>query len=148
MDTIPFVLTWEAGRLALSGGEGEMAVLALGPDVLAGRHWQQNLPNPLQLERAIDDVEGAIEQSGVVYARRDRLRIAGLFRDLVPQLLSPGAELSRDEIEAEFSKLVSAAHRGPGSGAEVALPGEHAAALLILRELMHHLGFQSLTPLD
>ncbi|PXW97415.1 hypothetical protein C7444_10416 [Sphaerotilus hippei] len=145
MSTTAAVLTWRAGRLTLSEGDGRTTILPLGPEVLADRHWPQRPPSPLQLERAIDEVETAIEQSGLVHAPRDRLRLAGPWSELMPQRLRHDGDIRRDEIESEFSKLVSAAHRGPGEPVEATHQGVHAAALLMLRELMHHLGFQWLT---
>jgi hypothetical protein len=46
-------------------------------------------------------------------------------------------------VEAEFSRLVAASDAA-GLDAGLAPNGEAAAALLLVREVMHHLGFQAL----
>lgn len=95
------------------------------------------------MERAIDEVENAIEQAGWVHGDRGVLRVSAGLRELLPTPLpAPGAN-SRDDVEVAFSRLVAASGvAGPLAG----LPniGEVAAALLMVRELMHHLGFQTL----
>ena len=140
----PFVLTSHADRAVLSDGGGAATVLACGPALLAARHWPHTRPTPLQMERAIDDVEAAIEQTALVQAPRGCLILDETLSGLLAPVLDRGTTVSLDEVERAFSALVSAAQRGPGVGTADALQGVRAAALLMLRELMHHLGFQSL----
>jgi hypothetical protein len=139
----PSVLTSHADRLVLSDGGGAATVLACEPALLAARHWPHTLPTPLQLERAIDDVEAAIEQAGLVQAPRGGLLLDETLSGLLAPVLDRGTTVSLDEVERAFSALVSAAQRGPGASTTDTLQGDRAAALLMLRELMHHLGFQS-----
>lgn len=140
----PFALTSHADRLVLSDGGGAATVLVCGPALLAARHWPHTLPTPLQLEQAIDDVEAAIEQTALVQAPRGGLILDETLSGLLAPLLDRGTAVRVDEVERAFSALVSATQRGPGAGTADALQGDRAAALLMLRELMHHLGFQSL----
>jgi hypothetical protein len=121
--------------------DGPSAILRVSPIALAARHWPSGRPSPVALERAIDDVENAIEQAGLHHANRNALEAtAGLIQALPPRFRS-SPELSRDEVEAEFARLV-AASEGAGLDASSAPRDEAAAALLLLREVMHHLGFQ------
>lgn len=138
----PFpALLIEGDHSVLLHVEGQPAILRVSPHALAARHWPGGRPSPVALERAIDDVENAIEQAGLHHADRDALdATASLIRALPPRFRS-SPELSRNEVEAEFSRLV-AASEGAGLDASSAPRGEAAAALLLLREVMHHLGFQ------
>lgn len=122
--------------------EGRSAVLRVGPHALAARHWPSGRPSPVALERAIDDVENAIEQAGLHHAHRGALDATASLIQALPPRFRSSPELSRDEVEAEFSRLV-AASEGAGLDASSAPRGEAAAALLLLREVMHHLGFQT-----
>jgi hypothetical protein len=144
-NALPF-LTFEADRTVLMDGEQRVFNLSVSPSSLARRHWLKGLPSSLQLEHAIDDVEAAIEQCLLAHADRGVLMTAQSVQRLLPELLRPQSEIGRDEVEFEFTRLVAAAHVAGRSDATRALHGESAAALLLLRELMHHLGFQSLRP--
>lgn len=130
-----------AGACTLTDGGHHPVLLAVSPHAIAQRQWPQGRPGPLQLEQAIDDVENAIEKAGLLHADRGLLRVdAGLSALLQPVLQGP-ATFGRDAVEAAFSRLVAAS--GPAGHAGAA-SGDSAAALLLVRELMHHLGFQAL----
>ena len=67
---------FEVDRTVFFDGTRESASLAVSPRILADRHWPRGLPGALQLERAIDDVESAIEQAGLAHADRGVLLAA------------------------------------------------------------------------
>lgn len=138
------MLTFDTDRTVLADGQRGDVSLSVSPHTLAARHWPQGWPTPFQLERAIDDVESAIEQTKLRHADRGALWATTSVQTLMPGLLTPHAVTSRDAVEVAFSRLAAAAHTpARHAGADV-LDGEGAAALLILREVMHHLGFQVL----
>jgi hypothetical protein len=143
MTLTTMTLQTSAGLSILVDDEQRSVPLKLSPATIAARHWPLGRPSALQLERAIDDVEMAIEQSGLAHAERDELRtnphLCGL---LPPAFYAPGV-FSRNAVEAEFSRLVATAEAVTGLRPATVADGEAAAALLLLRELMHHLGFQS-----
>ena len=143
MSSLPS-LRIEADRSVLLDGERGPVTLRVSPRTLVARHWPVGQPSPLQLERAIDDVENAIEQAGLSHADRGVLRAAASLRHALPQCFSASTQFSREDVEAEFSRLVAASST-PGHEAGLAATGEAAAALLLLRELMHHLGFAALS---
>lgn len=143
MTTPLLALQVEADHTVLLDSEQRSVTLRVSPRTLAARHWPRGRPSPLQLERAIDDVEYAIEQAGLRHADRGLLLATGGLLQLLPQRFRSSGEFSRDDVEAEFSQLVAAAVSAV-SDAELALNGESAAALLLLHEVMHHLGFQAL----
>lgn len=145
-------LRFEGGQTWLQLPAHPPVNLALGPAALAAAHWPQGRPTPLQIEQAIDAVEDAIEAADVHHAERGILcRMAdagagagadgegegeGEGKGLWPDLFGTRQTLTRDDVEAHFTRMAAQTHT---------LQGEHAAALLMLRELMHHLGFQVLS---
>ncbi len=146
--TSPPALQIEVDCSVLLDDLREPVTLRVSPRTLVARHWPRSRPVPLQLERAIDDVENAIEQAGLGYAYRGVLRVTIGLRRLLPQRFTSPAnsptEFSRGDIEAEFSRLVVASGAAADLDAGPAPDGEAAAALLFVREVMHHLGFHTL----
>lgn len=142
MTASPPVLHVEQDRSVLFDGRHGPVTLATSPHDLAARHWPEGRPSALQLERAIDDVENAIEQSRLRHEPRGMLKVGASLLAMLPQRFNSTATFSRDEVEAEFSRLgtVSAAAE---FDVRVTPSGEAAAAVLLLRELMHHLGVES-----
>jgi len=141
MTSDPPLLQIDPDGCTLTDGRQPPVVLQVSPRTIAARHWPRGQPGALQLERAIDDVENAIEQAGLVHGDRGMLRVSAELGALLhPALLSAGL-VPRDGVEAAFSRLVFASGAADPQHAAV---GESAAALLLVRELMHHLGFQSL----
>lgn len=114
--------------------------LGLGPAALAARHWPDGRPRSLAVEHAIDDMEMAIERSPLRHANRDLLTLVCADPAVMSPWIPAGAELHRDEVEQAFSAWVATLDRF--GAADPSASGSAAAALLMLRELMHHLGFQ------
>ena len=103
------------------------------------RAFGPRMPTALALEHAIAIVEDAVMPAtrvlpGTAYVLREVALAAGA------DLAARPARLSRAAVENLFSRLASQAHR-PGH-ADPALPQrpDFAAALLILREALHHWG--------
>lgn len=133
----------EPARTVFTDGAREVFSLQVSPTILADRHWPNGQPGPLQLERAIDDVEVAIEQTRLSYADRGTLLMTDSLRHQLPQLRG-AMHFGKDEVEILFSRLVaSLSTRLPTAGTQE-FSGESAAALLLLREVMHHLGFSAI----
>ena len=128
----------------LFDGERGPVTLRVSPRTLVARHWPKGQPGPLQLERAIDEVEDAIEEAGLSHADRGLLYATESLRHVLPQRFNASAQFSREDVEAEFTRLVTVPST-VGLDAELAWTSETAAALLLLRELMHHLGFAALS---
>ena len=125
----------------LTNGIHPPVVLKVSPRTLCARHWPRGRPGALQLERAIDDVENAIDQAGLVQRDCEVLRVSAALGVLLQSALQTNGTADRDAVEAAFSRLVVASGV---DGQHTAAVGESAAALLLVRELMHHLGFQTL----
>ncbi len=130
----------EASDWTLTDTLQKRVSLGLGPAALAARHWPDGRPRSLAVENAIDDVEMAIERSPLRHADRDLLTLVCADPAVLSPWLPADAELHRDEVERAFSMWAATLDR-PGA-VEPSVSGDGAAALLMLRELMHHLGFQ------
>ena len=154
-------LRLEPDRLALywmpmaapAAGNTEPYRVALGWQTVA-QAFDLRMPTPLSLENAIATVEDAIMPASrwlakppasiappfTLHTRSPLLRevaeVAGVA------LSTPPARLSRQAVENLFNRLSNQIHR-PGV-ADTALPqrAEWAAALLILREGLHHWGVE------
>ena len=138
---------------ALAAGNTEPYSVALGWQTVA-QAFGLRMPTPLSLENAIATVEDAVMPASrwlakppasiappfTLHTRSPLLRevaeVAGVA------LSTPPARLSRQAVENLFNRLSDQIHR-PGVP-DTALPqrAEWAAALLILREALHHWGVE------
>lgn len=126
--------------LVREGDDGAASALSLdlGTDSTARLFFRADLPRPLELERAIDHVEDELMRAVAWTAGRTTLATE---HPLVLGLAPSGAVVQRDAVEALFQRLASGALGDPSALKGVPTGREAAATLLILRELMHHLGF-------
>lgn len=130
-------------RTTLSHGAAPEVVVAVGALGLAEGLFRHDRPTPDQIEQAIDRVEDALAATGLKHAVRGDLLTRDPQLHAMLGLRAEGDRVTRDEVELRFQRLASASlgHRGTGDD----LPaGPAAAALLILRECMHHLGYEGL----
>lgn len=127
----------------LSSDDGGVVDLGPSPAALAETCFLRGQPTAVELERAIDIVEDAL-----MAAKVPRFTGAGLttsepsLRQL-PGLDVVGATLSRDAVEDLFRQLALIALGMPAPQGSQLTDRDTAAALLILRECMHHLDFAS-----
>ncbi len=112
-------------------------VLGIGSGKLAAEHFRHDPPTPLELENASAAVEDEIARVHTRIARGSRLytrdavvRAIALAAGVAPE---PEMTLALEAVEQAFARLPV---RAEGK--------ERAAALLVLRELMHHLGFAAI----
>jgi exopolyphosphatase/pppGpp-phosphohydrolase len=120
--------------------DSRTVTLRVGPQGLADTVLQHDPPTPAELERAIDLVEDALTglhnaPAGTGLVTTDSLLLA------LPGLGPQGGSLTRDAVELLFQRLASRALGTPVPAAVLPHGREIAAALLILRECMHHLDF-------
>jgi hypothetical protein len=128
----------------LSSDDG--SVVTLGPSAAALAHacFRHDPPTAVELERAIDVVEDALMAAKVPRMVGARLTTFEPTLRQLPGLETVGATLTRDGVEALFQRLASIALGMPDPGGAVLARREVAAALLMTRECMHHLGFESI----
>lgn len=132
-------------QLDFKGGVVTLPVSPVGLTLSALLH---DPPSPGELERAIDLVEDALTASRLVNAGHGALVTADALLRRLPGLDTVGGTLMRDDVEMLFQLLASRALGTPVSSARIPEGREMAAALLILRECMHHLGFERVSSVD
>jgi len=104
-------------------------------------------PTPLELERAIALVEEAVMPLARQLASPATLVVQA--PDLAPLAAgSPAGSLSIEQIETAFGQLAALAEGDPHAPRNLPTEPAFAGALLILREWMHHLGFELAWLLD
>jgi len=143
MSTPATRLRMQAQRTMLTA-ESASVVLEIGHQSVAERFFRHDPPAPGELESAIDAVEDALMSARVPRADPATLVSSDDIRRLIPGLRPDGEATTLDEVEARFQRLASVSLGHPSTLADLPMGRESAAALLILRECMHHLGFAGL----
>jgi hypothetical protein len=123
-------------------------VVAVGVRHVAEGLFRHDPPTALEIEQAIDRVEDALTASGLHHAARGDLLARQPELHVLLGLHVAGDRVTRDEVEARFQQFASASLGVPGLSQ--GLPADRAAAavLLILRESMHHLGYDGVVRVD
>lgn len=133
-------MTLEERRVVLRGPAIGEVVVAVGIESVAS-HFRHSPPTGAEIEAAIDAIEDALMATRLGQSRRGLLTSASNGLRSLPGLANAGAVLSLDEVESLFQRLAAAA-AGPRSVlGPLPADRETAATLLILRETLHHLGF-------
>lgn len=133
-------LTFHSGTAAAT-----TLTLPVGAERTAHTYFRHSPPSALELEAAIAAVEDVVMPAlrqlpaGLVLHTSDAAvhRIAQLAG--VPD--GPRMELSIEAMEACFDRLAAVVQGRPSTQDVLPPDAGFAATLLILRELMHHLGF-------
>jgi len=150
---VPTRLVFEPDRthLALpatpSGPLKELS-LPIGPGRLAAKVFSRELPSPVELEQAIEVVENALDATGLAAEPRGELVTTDAVVRQLPGLAVGHGALSRADVESLFQRLASASLGQPSAALGLPAGREAAATLLLLRELMHHLGFEAVRVAD
>lgn len=135
----------QAHQTTLETAQGKNIILGVGALSVAEGFFHHDPPLPHELERAIDAVEDALMADHVPRAIGGSLVSSDPALRAFPGLETSGAPVSRDHIEALFQQLAAASLGRPGHMSGLPKDREVAAALLILRECMHHLNFESVS---
>lgn len=121
----------------------------LGVDSLVRQSLRHEPPRPLELEHAIELTEEAVMPLAPQFAGSSGLILQGLGASLIAHSLKTGgiaqAALTLDEVEALFNRLVSVSQGRPASQEALPTDARFFAAMLMLREFMHHLHFAHVT---
>jgi hypothetical protein len=135
----------QAQQTTLTTEQGTNIILGVGTQSIADGFFRHAPTLPYDLERAIDAVEDALMSADVPRAIGGPLVSSDPALRTLPGLQASTATVSRNHIEALFQQLATTSLDRPGHTSGLPLVGGDAAALLILRECMHHLGFESLS---
>lgn len=143
------------GSAVVAGTGAEPAVvlaLDLGTQKTAQEFFRRHPPRPLELENAIATVEDEVMPSLVLLPQGCALlcgdalvREVALLAGVPP---SPRMVLALEAIEAVFERFAAVSEGRPAALEGLPESLEFAAALLILREFMHHLRFDCVTVLS
>lgn len=137
-DTILLSLGNTRSQVALTAADGtsQTFALTLGLDALTPGPFRRDPPTPLELEQAIMVVEDLLMP---LAARIPPHPVVQLSSPVPLAAILGGQELSRESIERLFGQLVAMVEGDPLAAAQLPQDRRFAAALLILREWMHHL---------
>lgn len=146
-DTILLSLDNTRSRVEITGADGTSHTfsLALGLDALTPGSFRRDPPTPLELEQAIMVVEDVLMPLAAHVPPHPLVEL----HSPVPLAEALGShELSRESIERLFGQLVAMVEGDPLASAQLPRDRRIAAALLILREWMHHLDAGSVVLVD
>lgn len=135
----------------ISGGTQPpvMRTIDIGVESIARNWFKHEPPTALELERAIEVIEDALERLRDLIA--DDLRLLSedkgvleiaAFAVAPDQVASP---LNRELVEQTFGRLADIVQGRPASIERLPESRFFAARLLILREFMHHMKFDKIT---
>lgn len=137
-------LRLESQRTTLTDGTAPEVALAVGVRSIADTFFRHDPPTPFEMERAIDAVEDALSATRLRHAARGELLTNDPLLQALPGLQVDGERLARDEVEVIFQRLALASLGHPDALEGLPSGRDAAAALLILRECMHHLGYDGI----
>ena len=132
-------------RLSMDGMAPFHASFSQGVDSLLQQSLKHDPPLPGELEHAIELAEEAVMPLAKQFAHGPLLELRGQGATVVSEALAaagiPADQLSVDEVEGLFNRLVALSMGRPIGQEALAGSRELFAAMLLLREFMHHLGF-------
>ncbi len=135
------------------GGSPQAHVsLPLGPTRLVRDCLRHTPPRASDIEHAIDVIEDALagvhgQPRGATLVTRDAV-LQSLIRRLAPHPRPGAPSATLEEAELAFQHMASVSLGYP-AGAHALFGTPHEAALLVLvRELMHHLGFVAIAAIE
>ncbi|MEY4099879.1 MAG: hypothetical protein RL300_1050 [Pseudomonadota bacterium] len=121
----------------------------LSVDALVQQSLRHEPPRPIELEHAIELTEEVVMQLAGQFAGGTGLRLQGPGADLIASTLAASGigqpRLTLDEVETLFNRLVAVSQGRPASQDKLATDARFVAAMLILREFMHHMHFAEVT---
>lgn len=121
----------------------------LGVDSLVQQSLRHTPPQPIELEHAIELTEEAVMPLATQFSGTTGLILQGLGASLIVHGMTAHGitqtALTLDAVEAMFNRLVSVSQGRPASQEPLPTDARFFAAMLILREFMHHLHFAQVT---
>lgn len=129
----------EAGRTHLQ------QELSLGTASLARQWMRHTPPTPLDIERAIEQTEDVVMPLSAKLVRTERLQLSGTGAALI--LAAVGAEpdvaqyWTLDAVEDIFNRIAMVSEGRPPVHEALPTAPEFYAAMVIVRECLHHLRF-------
>jgi exopolyphosphatase/pppGpp-phosphohydrolase len=136
----------QSGIAIGQGTEPELVkLLPLGTERTARAHFHTTPPTPLAMENAIQWVEDVVmplrklvPQGAQLFSADAAVQEIALYSGVAP---AKPQTLSLDAMERTFNRLTAMAEGSPAAHQGLPASNFFAAALLVLREFMHHLQF-------
>lgn len=103
-------------------------------------------PTDAEIEMAINDVEDKLMPLIVEFKSENEQLVSydPIVREISTYANIENGELSIREMKDVFSRFAAIVSGRPASTDTLPLSADFAAGLLILREVMHHMGFKSI----
>lgn len=125
-------------------------VFDIGTEKTAREFFKHNPPTPVEVENAIQVVEDEVMPLHKLLVLGSDLYTTDAGIREIAQLTvyregEQGILLARADMENVFNRLAAIISCRPASQDILSVTNSYAATLLILREVMHHLGFVSIT---
>ncbi|CAM8638544.1 hypothetical protein MCEMSEM18_03333 [Comamonadaceae bacterium] len=119
--------------------------LPLGTASLARQWMRHTPPTPLDIEHAIEVTENVLMPLVAKLVRSEQLQLSGSGAALILQGMgvAPDAALhwSLDEVEGLFNRITMVSQGRPIGNEALPTAPEFYAAMVIVRECLHHLRF-------
>lgn len=133
------VLCTEDGRVVLQ------QELPLGTTSLARQWMRHTPPTPLDIEHAIEQTEDVVMPLAAKLVRTEQLLLRGEGTALILQGVGDAQGTERrwslDDVEDLFNRLAMVSQGRPSGQEALPTAPEFYAAMVILRECLHHLRF-------
>lgn len=124
-------------------------VMPIGTVKTGSGYFRHGLPSVLEIEHAIEAIEDALSRIQAAVPAGSTLQTAdpliGRIAETAGVAAGPETVLGRELVELAFNRLAAVSAGRPPAQDAIPTDPEFAAALLILREFMHHLQFESIT---
>ncbi len=139
----------QSTRLTATTDPGIDSLLYLGTRELGTGPWRHAPPSPLEMEQAIAFVEDLLVPLAKSLPPGTKLVTHDPEARHLVVLSRPGEDpappLSVEHVERVFNDLVAVSDGRPVASSGLPTEAGFAAYVLILRELMQHLGFDAIT---
>lgn len=129
----------EDGRVVLQHS------LPLGTASLARQWMRHTPPTPLDMEHAIEQTEDVVMPLASKLVRTDQLLLRGSGAALILQAVGAkpdeALQWNLDDVEVLFNRIAMVSQGRPSGQEALPTAPEFYAAMVILRECLHHLRF-------
>lgn len=136
------ILCTEAGRVVMQ------QALPLGTASLARQWMRHTPPTPLEIENAIEVTEDVVMPLAAKLVRTEQLQLSGSGAALILQGVGAASDAplhwSLDAVEDLFNRIAMVSQGRPSGQEALPTAPEFYAALVIVRECLHHLRFAEL----
>ena len=126
--------------------------LPLGTASLARQWMRHTPPTPLDIEHAIEVTEDVLMPLAAKLARTEQLQLSGSGAALILQGVGAATDAvlnwSLEEVEGLFNRIAMVSQGRPSGHEALPTAPEFYAAMVIVRECLHHLRFGGVSVLS